>query len=76
MCKVQRLRAMSLVDAISAITAALTSGRSIYASLLAVELIKACGVEVEEGTLSIEWTDMPLAEAEELPTTCMNSSPK
>jgi len=57
---------MSQGDAISAIAADLASGGSTYASVEAGELIKACGVEVEEGSLSIDWADMPLSEAEDL----------
>jgi hypothetical protein len=57
---------MSPGDAISAIAADLASGGSTYASVGAGELIKACGLKVEEGSLSIDWTDMPLAEAEDL----------
>lgn len=66
MNQLERLRAMSSGDAISAIAADLASGGSTYASVGAGELIKACGLKVEEGSLSIDWTDMPLAEAEEL----------
>ena len=57
---------MSPGDAISVIAAELASGGSTYASVEASELIKACGVEVAEGSLSIDWMDMPLAEAEDL----------
>ena len=62
----ERLHAMSPGDAISAITADLASGGSTYASVEASELIKACGVEVAEGSLGIVWVDMPLSEAEDL----------
>ena len=57
---------MSPGDAISAIAADLASGGSTYASVQASELIKALGVEVAEGSLSIDWTEMPLSEAEDL----------
>jgi hypothetical protein len=57
---------MSPVDAISAIAEDLVSGGATYASMGAVALLKACGLQVEEGSLSIDWTDMPLAEAEDL----------
>lgn len=57
---------MSPGNAISAIAADLASGGSTYASVQASELIKALGVEVAEGNLSIDWTDMPLSEAEDL----------
>ena len=57
---------MSPGDAISAIAEDLASGGSTYATLEAGDLIKACGVEVEEGSLSIDWVDMPLSEAEDL----------
>lgn len=57
---------MSPGGAISAIAADLASGGSTYASVQASELIKACGVEVAEGSLGIDWTDMPLSEAEDL----------
>jgi hypothetical protein len=57
---------MSSGDAISAIAADLASGGSTYASVGASELLKACGVEVAEGSLSIVWVDMPLSEAEDL----------
>jgi hypothetical protein len=60
------MRAMSPVDAISAIAEDLVSGGATYASMGAVALLKACGLQVEEGSLSIDWTDMPLAEAEDL----------
>jgi hypothetical protein len=66
MSQAERLHAMSPGDAISAIAADLASGGSTYASVEAIELIKACGVEVAEGNLSIDWTDMPLSEAEDL----------
>jgi len=66
MNQLERLRAMSPGDVISAIAADLASGGSTYASVGASELIKACGLQVEEGSLSIDWTDMPLAEAEDL----------
>lgn len=57
---------MSPGNAISAIAADLASGGSTYASVQASELIKALGVEVAEGSLSIDWTEMPLSEAEDL----------
>jgi hypothetical protein len=57
---------MSPGDAISAIAEDLVSGGATYASMGAVALLKACGLKVEEGSLSIDWTDMPLAEAEDL----------
>ena len=57
---------MSPGDAISAIAEDLASGGATYASMGAVALLKACGLKVEEGSLSIDWTDMPLAEAEDL----------
>ena len=57
---------MSPGDAISAIAADLASGGSTFASVEASELMKACGVEVAEGNLSIDWTDMPLSEADDL----------
>jgi hypothetical protein len=60
------MRAMSPGDAISAIAEDLASGGATYASMGAVALLKACGLKVEEGSLSIDWTDMPLAEAEDL----------
>ena len=66
MSQIERLRAMSPGDATSAIAYDLESGGLTYAALEAGELIKACGAEVEEGSLSIEWPDMPLAEAEDL----------
>jgi hypothetical protein len=66
MNQLERLRAMSPDGAISAIAEDLASGGATYASVGAGELIKACGVEVEEGSLSIDWMDMPLAEAEDL----------
>jgi len=66
MNQLERLRAMSPGGAISAIAADLASGGSTYAAVEASELIKACGVEVAEGILSIDWTDMPLSEAEDL----------
>ena len=66
MSQLERLRAMSPGDAISAIAADLASGGSTYASVGASELIKACGVEVAEGSLGIVWVDMPLSEAEDL----------
>ena len=66
MKQLERLRAMSSGDAISAIAEDLASGESTYASVGASELLKACGVEVEEGSLSIVWVDMPLSEAEDL----------
>ena len=62
----ERLHAMSPGDAISVIAADLASGESTYASVEASELIKACGVEVAEGSLGIVWVDMPLSEAEDL----------
>ena len=62
----ERLHAMSPGDAISVIAADLASGGSTYASVEASELIKACGVEVAEGSLGIVWVDMPLSEAEDL----------
>ena len=57
---------MSPGDAISAIATDLASGGSTYASVEVSELIKACGVEVAEGSLGIVWVDMPLSEAEDL----------
>ena len=57
---------MSPGDAISVIAADLASGRSTYASIGAVEILMACGVEVAEGGLGIVWVDMPLSEAEDL----------
>jgi hypothetical protein len=57
---------MSPGDAISAIAEDLVSGGATYASMGAVALLKACGLQVEEGSISIDWTDMPLAEAEDL----------
>jgi hypothetical protein len=66
MNQLERLRAMSSGDAISAIAADLASGGSTYASVGADDLIKACGVDVEEGSLGIVWVDMPLSEAEDL----------
>lgn len=66
MIQIERIRAMSPVDAISAIAEDLASGGATYASMGAVALLKACGLQVEEGSLSIDWTDMPLAEAEDL----------
>ena len=66
MNQLERLRAMSPGGAISAIAADLASGGSTFASVEASELIKACGVEVAVGNLSIDWMDMPLAEAEDL----------
>ena len=57
---------MSPGDAISAIAEDLASGGSTYASVGADDLIKACGVDVEEGSLGIVWVDMPLSEAEDL----------
>ena len=66
MNQLEGLSAMSSGDAISAIAADLASGGSTYASVGASELIKACGVEVAEGSLSIVWVDMPLSEAEDL----------
>ena len=66
MNQLECLRAMSPGDAISAIAADLASGESTYASVGASELIKACGVEVAEGSLGIVWVDMPLSEAEDL----------
>lgn len=66
MSQAKRLHAMSPADAISAIAEDLASGGATYASMGAVALLKACGVEAEEGSLSIDWTDMPLAEAEDL----------
>ncbi len=53
-------------DAISAISEDLASGGATYASMGPVALLKACGLQVEEGSLGIDWTDMPLAEAEDL----------
>jgi hypothetical protein len=66
MSQAKRLHAMSPADAISAITEDLASGGATYASMGAGALLKACGLQVEEGSLSIDWTDMPLAEAEDL----------
>jgi hypothetical protein len=66
MSQIERLRAMSPGDAISAIAEDLASGGSTYASVGADDLIKACGVDVEEGSLGIVWVDMPLSEAEDL----------
>jgi hypothetical protein len=66
MNQLERLRAMSSGDAISAIAADLASGGSTYASVGADDLIKACGVDVEEGSRGIVWVDMPLSEAEDL----------
>ena len=66
MSQAERLRGMSPGDAISAIAEDLVSGGATYASMGAVALLKACGLKVEEGSLSIDWTDMPLAEAEDL----------
>lgn len=66
MNQAKRLHAMSSADAISAIAEDLASGGATYASMGAVALLKACGLQVEEGSLSIDWTDMPLAEAEDL----------
>jgi hypothetical protein len=66
MNQLERLRVMSPGDAISAIAADLASGGSTYASVGAYDLIKACGVDVEEGSLGIVWVDMPLSEAEDL----------
>jgi hypothetical protein len=66
MNQLECLRAMCPGDAISAIAADLASGESTYASVGADDLIKACGVDVEEGSLSIVWVDMPLSEAEDL----------
>jgi hypothetical protein len=66
MNQLEHLRAMSPGEAISAIAADLASGGSTYASVGANELLKACGVEVAEGSLSIVWVDMPLSEAEDL----------
>ncbi len=60
------LENMTQADAKAAIAHDLTSGKSTYASMGAVALLKACGLRVEEGSLSIDWTDMPLAEAEDL----------
>ncbi len=60
------LENMTHGDAKSAIAHDLASGKSTYASMGAVALLKACGLQVEEGSLSIDWTDMPLAEAEDL----------
>jgi hypothetical protein len=66
MIQIERMHAMSPVDAISAIAEDLASGGATYASMGAVALLKACGLQVEEGSPSIDWTDMPLAEAEDL----------
>ncbi len=66
MSQAKRLHAMSPADAISAIAEDLASGGATYASMGAAALLKACGLQVEEGSLSIDWTDMPLAEAEDL----------
>ncbi len=66
MIQIERMRAMSPDDAISAIAEDLASGGATYASMGAGALLKACGLQVEEGSLSIDWTDMPLAEAEDL----------
>ena len=55
MNQLERLRAMSPGDAISAIAADLASGGSTYASVEASEIIKACGVGVAEGSLGIVW---------------------
>jgi hypothetical protein len=66
MNQLERLRAMSSGDAISAIAADLASGGSTYTSVGASELLKACGVDVEEGSFSIVWVDMPLNKAEEI----------
>ncbi len=66
MSQAERLCVMSTDDAISAIAEDLASGGSTYSSAGARVLIKACGFEVTEGTQSIDWTDMPLAEAEEI----------
>ena len=60
------LENMTQADAKAAIAHDLTSGKSTYASMGAVDLLKACGLQVEEGSLSIDWTDIPLAEAEDL----------
>jgi hypothetical protein len=65
MNQLERLRVMSPGDAISAIAEDLASGGSAYASAGASELLKACGVEVAEGSLGIVWADMPLSEAED-----------
>lgn len=66
MNQLERLRAMSPGGAISAIAADLASGGLTFASVEASELMKACGVEVAEGSLGIVWVDMPLSEAEDL----------
>jgi hypothetical protein len=66
MNQLERLRAMSSGDAISALAADLASGGSTYTSVGASELLKACGVDVEEGSFSIVWVNMPLSEAEDL----------
>ena len=66
MSQAERLRGMSPGDAISAIAEDLVSGGATYASMGAVALLKACGLQAEEGSLSIDWTDMPLSEAEGL----------
>ena len=60
------LRQLRPREAIATIAGDLASGGSAYASAGARELIKACGFEVTEGTQGIDWTDMQLAEAEEL----------
>jgi len=57
---------MNPADAVAAVAHDLASGKSTYASMGAVELLKALGVEVAEGSLSIDWADMPLSEAEDL----------
>ena len=66
MNQLERLHVKSPGDAISAIAADLASGGSTYASVGADDLIKACGVDVEEGSRGIVWVDMPLSEAEDL----------
>ena len=66
MNQLEHLRAMFPGDAISAIAEDLVSSGSTYSSVGAGELIKACGLKVEEGSLSIVWVDMPLSEAEDL----------
>ena len=60
------LMSMTPADATAAVAHDLASAKSTYGSMGAVELLTALGVEVAEGNLSIDWTDMPLSEAEDL----------
>ena len=65
MCKASPLGELTRAEALAAVAHDLTSGKSTYASMGAVELLKALGVELTVGCQSIDWVDMPLAEAED-----------